>query len=89
MSVVEAKQKSPRLPNTGKPVSRHGTHASERDRQMADHLLAMVWGRLDQAERLETGADAFSELGRIAALADDVAVLAQSIQLVLRTDQPN
>ncbi|WP_426051426.1 hypothetical protein [Brevundimonas sp. SL161] len=55
---------------------------------MADNLLAIVWARLDQAERLATGANAFSELGPIAALADDVAVLARAIQLVLKIDQP-
>lgn len=61
-----------------------GGHSEDESDQ--DRLLSAIWARLNEAERLATSAGAMNSLNRIAALADDVAVLARALDLVRKTD---
>lgn len=45
-------------------------------------ILTAVWMRLDEAEKLATGADAMNSLDLIALLADDIALLARALALI-------
>lgn len=47
-------------------------------------ILAAVWMRLDEVEKLATGADPLNSLGRIALLADEIALLARTLALMVK-----
>lgn len=49
---------------------------------LTSKLLAGIWSRLEEAERLATGNMALESLPRIAALADQAALLARAVELV-------
>lgn len=46
-------------------------------------FLAEIWMRLDEADQLATSAAALESLPRIAALADQAALLARALELVI------
>lgn len=58
------------------------------DEAIEHRLLSSIWRRLDEAERLATGASAMKSLILIAAMAEEVAVLARALELVGDTNTP-
>lgn len=53
---------------------------------MDDVLLSAIWSRLEKAEHLATGADAVNNTAHIAALADEVRILARALELIRPTE---
>jgi hypothetical protein len=56
------------------------------DEALEHRVLTVIWRRSDEIERLATGALAMDSLIRIAALADEVAVLARALEISRPTD---
>lgn len=63
----------------------HGKRRRFSKRTSAGNAILMaVWMRLDEVEKLATGADALDSLGRIALLADEIALLARTSALMAK-----